>query len=67
MPSFQASQSVCRCMFCMEAWYACWRELLLKEKNSESLAKTCICQWLMVELQEMTTLPNTGDVPKKED
>ena len=46
---------VCHMLF-IEAEYACRWELLLKEKNSKSLTKTYICQWLRVELQGMLAL-----------
>lgn len=40
----------------MKSECAYWWELLLKEKNSESLTKTRVCPWMMVELQETMAL-----------
>lgn len=51
---YRAHITFCRHTFFIEAEYACWWELLLKEKSSESLTKTR--QWMTVELLDTVAL-----------
>lgn len=55
----------CHTVF-IEAEYACWWELWLKEKNSEFLTKICVCQWMMVELQEPLVLRTPETLRRRE-